>query len=61
MYMFTCVRLYIYVICTPGLLQEAIEQLDQCDEFNVILLHLIDTQFYLLIIYYDIRFSVVEK
>ena len=36
MYMFTCIHLYIYVFCTPGLLQEATEQFDQCDEFNVI-------------------------
>ena len=36
MYMFTCIHLYIYVFCTPGLLQEATEQFDQCNEFNVI-------------------------
>ena len=38
-----------------GLLQEATEQFDQC------VIHLIDTQFYLIIRYYDIRCSVVEK
>ena len=33
-----CLLVYIciYVFCTPGLLQEATEQFDQCDEFNII-------------------------